>query len=284
MAIEYSHLKAWQIPHATQSYTHKDCILYALGLGFGDEPTNPAQLRFLYERGLQAFPSMAVVLAMGVAWASDPGTGIDYTKVLHAEQSFELHRPLPTHGDVLARTAVVEVIDKGAGRGAIVISQRDLYFDGEVSPTATLRSSLFCRADGGFGGPVTESPKPHPVPEREADAKMAIKTLRQAALIYRLSGDINPLHCDPERAAAAGFREPILHGLCTFGTAVRSALDAAGVDPADVKAGGARFTSPVYPGETLQTEIWRDGEMITYRTHILERDKVALNNGWLRLR
>jgi len=284
MAIEYTHLKGWQIPQATQSYGHKDCILYALGLGFGNEPANPAQLRFLYERGLQAFPSMAVVLATGVSWAADPGTGIDYTRVLHAEQSFELHRPLPTQGEVVGRTSVAEVIDKGAGRGAIVMTQRDLYIDGQATPTATLRSSLFCRADGGFGGPVTESPKPHPVPERAADSRLAIKTLRQAALIYRLSGDVNPLHCDPGVAASAGFREPILHGLCTFGTAIRSALEAAGVDPADVKAGGARFTSPVYPGETLQTEIWRDGALITFRTSILERDKLALNNGWLRLR
>jgi len=284
MAIDYSHLKGWQIPDATQSFGPKDCVLYALGLGFGAEPTDPAQLRFVYERGLQAFPSMAVVLATGVSWAADPGTGIDYTKVLHAEQTFELHRPLPTIGEVVGRTSVAEVIDKGAGRGAILITQRDLYIDGESSPTATLRSTLFCRADGGFGGPVTESPKPHPVPEREPDGKLAIKTLRQAALIYRLSGDVNPLHCDPEVAAAAGFREPILHGLCTFGTAVRSALDTAGVDPACVQAGGARFTSPVYPGETLQTEIWRDSDMITFRTQILDRDKLALNNGWLRLR
>jgi len=284
MAIDYSYLKAWQIPDATQSFGPKDCILYALGLGFGAEPTDPAQLLFVYERGLQAFPSMAVVLATGVSWAADPGTGIDYTKVLHAEQTFELHRPLPTIGEVVGRTSVAEVIDKGAGRGAIVITQRDLYIDGESSPTATLRSTLFCRADGGFGGPVTESPKPHPVPEREADGKLAVKTLRQAALIYRLSGDVNPLHCDPEVAAAAGFREPILHGLCTFGTAIRSALETVGVDPACVQAGGARFTSPVYPGETLQTEIWRDRDMITFRTQILDRDKLALNNGWLRLR
>jgi acyl dehydratase len=284
MAIAYSHLKGWQIPPATQNFGPKECILYALGLGFGNEPTNQAHLRFLYERGLEAFPSMAVVLATGVSWAADPGTGIDYTKVLHAEQTFELHRPLPTKGEVVGRTSVSEVIDKGAGRGAIVITQRDLYIDGESSPTATLKSTLFCRADGGFGGPVTESPKPHPVPEREADGRVAIKTLRQAALIYRLSGDVNPLHCDPAVAAAAGFREPILHGLCTFGTAIRSALEAASIDPAEVKAGGARFTSPVYPGETLETEIWRDSGLVTFRTHISDRDKLALNNGWLRLR
>jgi len=284
MAIDYAHLKAWQISDSTQSYGHKECILYALGLGFGHEPTNPAQLRFVYERDLRAFPSMAVVLATGVSWAADPGTGIDYTKVLHAEQTFELHRPLPTKGEVVGRTRVAEVIDKGAGRGAIVITQRDLYFDGQDSPTATLRSSLFCRADGGFGGPVSESPKPHAMPEREADGRLAITTLRQAALIYRLSGDVNPLHCDPELAASVGFREPILHGLCTFGTAIRSALEAACVDPASVQAGGARFTSPVYPGETLETEIWRDGATITFRTHILDRDARALNHGWLRLR
>jgi acyl dehydratase len=283
MPIDYAHLKAWQIPETAQTYTPKDCIIYALGLGFGDHPTDPEHLKFLYERDLQAFPSMAVVLAMGGSWTANPATGIDYTQLLHAEQSFELHRPLPTKGDVVGRSKVVEVIDKGAGRGAIAISQRDLFIDGEATPTASLRSSAFCRANGGFGGPVTESPKAHPVPARPADGTFAIKTLRQAALLYRLSGDANPLHADPAVAAAAGFPEPILHGLCTFGTAIRSALAAAGVPASSVTAGGARFTAPVFPGETLETEIWREGQMVTFRTTVVDRAKLALNNGWLRV-
>ncbi len=280
MTIDYNSLMNWEIPDAFQEYSQKDCILYALGLGFGGDPTDSKQLRYVYEKDLVPFPSMAVVLAMGGSWARAEGTGIDFTQLLHAEAGFEIHRPLPVKGSVVSKTRVTDVIDKGPGRGAIVISQRQLFLNGEPSPMATFRSSSFCRADGGFGGPVTVSPKPHPIPDRAPDLRIRIKTLPQSALIYRLSGDYNELHCDPEIAQNAGFERPILHGLCSFGTAVRSVVEGFDLDPVTVKGAGVRFTSPVYPAETLETAIWRDSDIISFRTRVTERDVLVLNHGW----
>jgi len=271
----------WRIPDAFQQYSEKDCILYALGLGFGSDPSDFQQLRYVYERNLVPFPAMAVVLAMGGSWARAEGTGIDFTQLLHAEIAFEIHRPLPVKGSVVSKTHVTDIIDKGAGRGAIVISQRQLFWNGEASPVVTLRSSSFCRADGGFGGPVTVSPKPHPIPDRMPDLTISIKTLPQSALIYRLSGDYNELHSDPEVAKKAGFDRPILHGLCSFGVALRAVVEGFELDPTTVKGAGVRFTAPVYPGETLETKIWRDSDVISFRTRVVERDLLVLNNGWL---
>ena len=279
MAIDYDRLIAWPIPDASQDYAQKDCILYALGLGFGSDPLDPAQLRHAYERDLEPFPTMALVLAVGEAWARDPRTGITYAQVLHAEQRFELHRPLPVRASVLGRSRIAEVIDKGPGRGAIVVAERRLFIDGDAQPVATLRSSLFCRADGGFGGPVTAGAKPEPLPEREPDRVARLATSPRSALLYRLSGDMNELHADPEIAAKAGFRAPILHGLCSFGMAVRSVVAALGVEPRTVTGGGVRFTAPVYPGETLETAIWFDAATARFRTRVVERDVLALDYG-----
>ena len=284
MAIDYNQLINFAIPDAVQNYDERDCILYALGLGFGADPVDPRQLRYVYEKDLVAFPAMAVILAMGSSWARQDETGITYAQLLHAEQQFQIHRPLPIKGSVVSRSRVSEVIDKGEGRGAIVVAERRLFIDGEETPSATLSTTLFCRADGGFGGPVTASPKPRPFPDGEPDLEISIATLPQAALIYRLSGDDNPLHSDPAVAAKAGFNAPILHGLCSFGIAVRSVVEGLDLDPAMVTGGGARFTAPVYPGETLTTSIWRAAEGAYFRTRIADRDLMALNHGWITAR
>jgi acyl dehydratase len=143
-----------------------------------------------------------------------------------------------------------------------------------------MSSTTFLRGDGGFGGPSGPTPEPHRLPERQPDISVDLPTLPQAGLIYRLSGDYNPLHADPAVAAGAGFSRPILHGLCTFGVAGRAVLRAC-CDNDQRRLGSfrARFSAPVYPGETIRTEIWRDAQTISFRARVPERDIVVLGNG-----
>ena len=281
MTIDPERLLDWPIPDALQSYDERDCILYALGLGFGDDPLDPRQLRHVYERNLEPFPSLALVLAAGPRWASDPATGIDYSRVVHAEQSFTLARPLPTCASVRSRSRVTDVIDKGADRGAIVTSERALFFGDDDVPAALLSSSLFCRGDGGFGGPPSPSPKRPALPEGEPDARVSMAIPPNLALLYRLSGDLNPLHADPAVAATAGFRAPILHGLSSFGLALRGAVLGTDLAPAALTGAGVRFSGPVYPGETIETDLWLQAGRLAFRSRVPAREALVLDNGWI---
>lgn len=281
MTIDPERLLDWPIPDAHQSYDERDCILYALGLGFGDDPLDPRQLRHVYERNLEPFPSLALVLAAGPRWASDPATGIDYSRVVHAEQSFTLARPLPTRASVHSRSRVTDVVDKGADRGAIITFERALFFGDDDVPTALLSSSLFCRGDGGFGGPPSPSPKRPALPEGEPDARVSMAIPPNLALLYRLSGDLNPLHADPAVAATAGFRAPILHGLSSFGLALRGAVEGTDLAPAALTGAGVRFSGPVYPGETIETDIWRQAGRLAFRSRVPAREALVLDNGWI---
>ncbi|MDP6342977.1 MAG: MaoC/PaaZ C-terminal domain-containing protein, partial [Alphaproteobacteria bacterium] len=258
MAIDYDKLLNWPFPEVVQTYTSRDSILYALGVGLNMDPLDEAQLRFTYEDAMQALPTMGVVLATPGFWVKDPDTGVDWVKVLHGEQGLRLHRPLPAEATVVATNKVTEIVDKGEGKGALLLQERVVVDQATGEALATLYSTTFARGDGGFGGP-TEGARPvHALPEREPDTVCDLPTLPQAALIYRLSGDYNPLHADPKVAAGGGFKAPILHGLCTFGVAghaiLRSYCD---YDPTRFKAMSLRFSSPVYPGETIRTEMWR---------------------------
>jgi len=280
MAIDYKKLKSWPFKDIEHRYEAKDTILYALGLGAGSDPMDEADLRFVYEEGLAALPTMAVVLGYPGFWVKDPATGVNWKKVLHGEQGIVLHKPLPATGTAIGRTRVDEIVDKGAGKGALMYSTREVIDKTSGALLATLTSTSFMRGDGGFGGPSGPSPEPHTLPTRAPDLSVDLKTLPQAALIYRLSGDYNPLHADPKVAAAGGFPRPILHGLCTFGVAGRAILKACcGNDPGKLKSIKVRFSAPVFPGETIRTEIWRDGKSISYRARVVERDLVVLNNG-----
>jgi acyl dehydratase len=281
MAIDYQRLKNWPFPEVEHKYAAKDTILYALGLGLGADPMDRDQLPFVYEEGLKALPTMAVVLGLPGQWAQNPETGISWKLVLHGEQGLVLHRPLPPAGRVVARTVIEEIIDKGKDKGALVYSRRDIRDKETGALLASLTSTSFLRGDGGFGGPAGPTKAPHPLPERAPDLTAEITTLPQAALIYRLSGDYNPLHADPEIAKMAGFPRPILHGLCTFGVAGHALLKTlCGYDPARFKSMQVRFSSPVFPGETVRTEIWREGQTrFGFRCRIVERDVVAINNG-----
>lgn len=280
MAIDYDKLMRISIPDRVQDYTWKDTALYALGLGLGLDPMRRADLPFVYEKDLQALPTMAVVMAHPGFWVRDLETGIDWVKVVHGEQGLTLHQPLPVQGRVIGQSRVTEVIDKGAGRGALIYVERKIIDSARDALLATVRQVIFARGDGGFGGPPRDQPAPHPLPDRTPDLVHDMPTSTQAALIYRLSGDFNPLHADPAVAKGAGFDRPILHGLATYGISGRSIIAAlADNDASRLTDLDARFTAPVFPGETFRTEIWRDGPVVSFRTRCLERDVIAISNG-----
>jgi len=280
MPIDAEKLLSWPFPDLEHTYGVRDTMLYALGTGAGADPTDAADLPFVYEDGLKALPSMAVVLGYPGFWLKEQNTGVDWTRLLHGEQGMILHAPLPVAGTVIGRTRVTGLIDKGAGKGALLLSKRDVIDKASGTLLATLTSTTFLRGDGGFGGPSGPTTAPHKIPDRAPDASLDLPTLPQAALIYRLSGDYNPLHADPKVAAAAGFPRPILHGLCTYAVACRALLKlAAGDDPSRMKSMGVRFSAPVFPGETIRTHIWRDGDEVSFRCSVVERGIKVLDNG-----
>jgi acyl dehydratase len=280
MAIVYEKLLALKVPDIEHTYTGRDSILYALGLGFGQDPMNQNELAFVYEKNLKALPTFALVLGYSPYWLRNPQSGVNWTKVVHGEQGLVLHRPVMTEGQVIGATRIIDVIDKGDGKGALVLSERKVTDKASGELIATLSQTTFCRGDGGFGGPPREAPAPHPIPDRAPDLSCDLPTRPEMALIYRLSGDVNPLHADPDFAAAAGFPRPILHGIATFGVAGHAILKTAcGYDPAKLTAMKGRFSAPVYPGETIRTQIWRDGAVISFRSTVVERNVVAINNG-----
>ncbi len=280
MPIDYDKLLALKIPEVEQTYTDKDAILYALGVGLGYDPLDIEQLAFLYEKNLKVLPTFAAVLGYPGFWIKNLDTGIDWVRILNAEQAVVLHRPLQPQGTVIGRTRILEVIDKGADKGALIYSERKVSDKASGAPIATVTQTTFARGDGGFGGPKRDSPPPHPIPERKPDFACELPTRPEMALIYRLSGDRNPLHIDPEVAKAAGFERPILHGLATFGVVGHAVLKSVcGYDPARLVAFGGRFSAPVFPGETIRTEIWRDGNVVSFRALATERNAIVMNNG-----
>jgi acyl dehydratase len=284
MPLDYDRLLALDLPPVEQTYTARDTMLYALGLGFGHDPMDEAQLSFIYEKDLKALPTMACVLGHSGSLMRARLPDLDWVKVVHGEQSVHLHRSLPPAATVIGKSRIVDVIDKGAGKGAILVTERVLTDKTSGETLATLTHSTFARGDGGFGGPRRESPPPHPVPERAPDIVCDIATRPEMALIYRLSGDYNPLHAEPAFAKAAGFPRPILHGLGTFGIAGRAILqNLCGYDPARLVAIQGRFSAPVFPGETIRTEMWQEGSekgsSVSFRCRVIARDVVAITNG-----
>ncbi len=280
MPIDAEKLLNWPFEDLEHTYQARDTMLYALGVGAGSDPMDESDLKFVYEDGLAALPSMAVVLGYPGFWLKEQNTGADWRRLLHGEQGLVLHHPLPTSGTVIGRTRVTGLVDKGEGKGALLYSKRDVFDKASGTHLATLTSTSFLRGDGGFGGASGPTRAPHAIPDRAPDATLDLPTLPQAALIYRLSGDYNPLHADPKVAAAGGFPRPILHGLCTYAVACRALLRlACDNDPSRLKAMDVRFSAPVYPGETIRTEIWRDGAVISFRCTVVERALKVLDNG-----
>ncbi len=280
----YERLLQYKIPEVTHTLTQRDTLLYALGVGLGADPMDEKQLRFVYEKNLAALPTMAVILAAPHAWIKKTGTGFG-EKSVHGEQTFTIHKPLPVEGDLVGVPKLLSVIDKGIeggkNRGAVITTERKVYDKKTGDLLSTLVSTSFCRGDGGFGGPTGPSRAPHAIPQTPPQLTCDLPTLPQAALIYRLSGDYNILHADPSHAQKVGFPRPILHGLCTFGVAGHALLKTlCDYEPARFNSMEARFSSPVYPGETLRTEMWKNGSVVSFRCTVPARDNtVVLNNG-----
>ena len=280
MPIDYEKLINWKIPEVAQQFTRRDTMLYALGVGLGADPCDASELKFVYEQNLQALPTMAIILGYPGPWHAHPDTGITRSHVVHGEQSFVIHRPLPVEGEIAGLTKVTGVVDKGKDKGALVMTECTVRDKAGGNTLCTLTSTSFCRADGGFGGPAGPAKTPHPIPATPPDAVCDLPTLPQAALIYRLSGDYNPLHAEPAAAQKAGYPRPILHGRCTFSVAGHAILKTCcGYDPARFRSMEGRFSSPVYPGETIRTEIWRNGSIVSFRSTVPARGVTVLNNG-----
>ncbi|MFT3721073.1 MaoC/PaaZ C-terminal domain-containing protein [Pseudorhodoferax sp.] len=291
MPIDPRHLLSRSFPVIDHDYTLRDTQLYALGLGLGADPLDAGQLRYVYEgqdgTALRTMPTMANVLAYPGFWAREPDTGITWQKLLHAEQEIHLHAPLPASGRVRGATRITGLWDKGAGKGAFLQQTRDITDAATGQLLASVVQLSLLRGDGGFGDGGSEGapPAPHAMPDGAPDQVCELATPAQLALIYRLSGDLNPLHADPSVAAAAGFSRPILHGMALMGVAAHAVLRTVLAYDATRFAGmRVRFTAPALPGDTLRTEMWVRGETVSLRTTAVERGVVVLNNARVSLR
>jgi len=278
MPLDPERLLAFQIPEVRQRVTPRDAVFYALSVGLGQDPLDARQLGFTdADRPFQVMPTMAAVLGHPGFWLADERTGVDAAQLVHGEQAVILHRPLPASGEVIGRTSVTGLVDKGAGRGALLYSEKLVTDAATGSLLATTCSTTFLRADGGFGQERGDARPPHPVPQQEPDLVIDLPTRPEQALLYRLNGDSNPLHSDPAAAAAAGFPRPILHGLCTMGVVCHALLRGlGGYDAEAMRHMELRFAAPVFPGETIRTEMWHDG---SFRARVTERGVVVVNNG-----
>ncbi|MET7638705.1 MaoC/PaaZ C-terminal domain-containing protein [Streptomyces sp. NPDC005438] len=272
----------------------RDVLLYHLGLGAGRRATSPAELPYVLESRLRVLPSFATVAGghmASMAALSAPGVDVDLAAVLHAGQRLELHRPVPASGRARLDTRVLEVHDKG--RAAVLVVRSEAT-DRE-GPLWTATAQLYVRGEGGFGG-ERGTARRHVPPERDPDLVVDYPVAENQALLYRLSGDLNPLHADPGFARLAGFPRPVLHGLCTYGMALRAVVDGLlDGDTERVLSLDARFAGVVYPGETLRLRMWRGsgdldagstrGEQFSLTAEVVERaGELALTDGLVRCR
>jgi acyl dehydratase len=280
MSLDPHRILNWPFEERVQTYTARDTMLYALSVGLGADPVSLQQLRFVTERNLAALPTMAMILGWPGLWFADRATGIDATTVVNGGQGLVLHERIPAEATVRSQTRVTGLIDKGAGRGALIYLERTIVDHASGRRLATVSTTLFCRNDGGFGGSgglVQAEPR---VPDREPDLTVDLPSLPQSHLLYRLNGDHHPLHVDPEFARSVGFPGPILHGLCTFGMAGHALLQAVcGYEPRGLTSLRARFSAPVFPGETLTVGIWREDAAVSYRAWVRARNSIVLDNG-----
>jgi len=262
------------------SWNEQHCQLYALATGFGQDPVDERELRYVIEGpDLHVSPTVAVTLYWDYRWME--ASGVNLALSLHGEQRNVFHRPIPPTGRGRVVSRITGVFDKGPGRGLVVECTQVVHDVASGEPVATNVIYNFARADGGIGYSSGPAPKPHLLPDRAPDAAMPGTTRPEQALLYRQLGDRNPLHADPATARAAGFERPILHGMCTYGFAARAVLaTACDYYPGRLASIGARISAPVYPGDTLRTEVWRDGDVVSFRTLVPERGNVVvLNNG-----
>jgi acyl dehydratase len=262
-------------------YADKDVMLYALSLGVCDDPQDRNELPFVYEKELRALPSMTAVLAYPGAWIANPDFKVNFVKLLHGEQRAKFFKPLPAEGVIRGEYEISAVIDKGADKGALVYFDKLLYDNSNGEHLATVTNGLFLRGDGGCGSYGDAPENLQKAPERAPDFVDEMVTSDRAALLYRLNGDRNPIHADPDVAEKAGFGVPILHGLCTYGicgfSVLRKAFD---YDSSRMKSLDLRFSAPVLPGETIQVEGWETGGGVAFQARVKERDKLVISNGF----
>jgi acyl dehydratase len=283
MGLDHSLVGVPSEPHL-RSWDSKDALLYAVGVGAGlGDPLQ--ELEFTTENceGIeqQVLPTYAVLIAQ--APMSGSLGDFDRAMLVHAEQHFELHRPLPVAGTVRTTSTVTGIYDKGSG--ALVVTENVAVDAATGEPLVTSRSGVFIRGQGGFGGPRSTDP-PWSLPDRAPAHQVVRETRPEQALLYRLSGDRNPLHVDPKFAARGGFSQPILHGLCTYGVTGRALLRVlCDGDPARFRSMSGRFTRPVLPGEPLTISIWREEGSDTALFQTARADgEVVIDRGRVQIR
>jgi len=279
MPIDLDRAIGAELDGGTFSWGEEDVILYNLGVGAGDPPDDPAELKYAYEADLRAVPAFGTIppFAVMMSLGAVDGLDLELSRVLHGDQTLTVHAPIPTSGTVTQSGKVVEVYDKG--KGALIVLEIVSTLEKTGEALFTNRSGVYVRGEGGFGG----DPGPaagNPAPERDPDFVVESKTLPQQALLYRMaSGDKNPLHADPGFAAFAGFERPILHGLCTYGIVCKAVVESAlGGDSTRVREYAARFTGHVFPGETLVTSIWSEPDRHVFSATTKERGSTVLSN------
>jgi len=277
--LDAERLLRYKVPGAHDVYDPRDTILYALGTGAGLAP-HVDELNLVFERDLKALPTIAFVLGTPGFWAMDPAVGLDWPRILHGEQSLVLYRPLQAQGAIIGSTRVGELADKGPGKPALLRIYRTLT-DESGAKVADISEVWVLREAGGFGGErALAGPPPVIVPETPPTHSVDLPTSLQQALIYRLSGDRNPLHVEAETARVGGFDQPILHGLSSLGLAARALVHMhCGGDPMRLSSIAARFTAPVVPGDTIRTQSWQDADRIVFQSIAIERGVVVIDGG-----
>jgi len=269
---------------AERSWDSKDALLYAVGVGAGlGDPLTELEFTTENSEGIeqQVLPTYAVLIAQGRT--SGSLGDFDRAMLVHAEQAIELHRPLPVAGTVRTTSTVTGIYDKGSG--ALVVTENVAVDAATGEPLATTRSSAFIRGEGGFGG-ERGTDAAWERPDREPDHQVTYQTRPEQALVYRLSGDRNPLHVDPKFAARGGFDRPILHGLCTYGVTGRALLHVlCDSDPARFLSMSGRFSRPVWPGEALTISVWRqDGSDTALFQTTKDDGTVVIDRGRMQVR
>ncbi len=283
-AVTAQRLMALHIPTLHHRYTERDTMLYALAVGAGADPLDETDLRWTHEEALQALPTLATVVAWDRSWT--PASGIDWPRVVHGDQQLRLLQPLAPAAHVRAEACVTQVLDKGAGRGALVRVQTSLFDAGTGQALAVASTGFFARGNGGCGSAGPPAEPPVQLPTHPPDHEARVRTLPQQALLYRLCGDRNPIHAVPGLARRSGFERPVLHGLCSYGMAARVLVRAfAEGDASRLATLDVRFSSPLYPGETLHFECWQDGPLqLLFRARCAERGHLVLDQGRATLR
>lgn len=279
MALDADRLMHLDIPSRSVHYSDRDVMLYALAVGAGAQG-GASDLDLVYEENLKVVPSFANSLAFDDSWF--PSGGVELSHVVHGSLDLTFHGPLAAAGATQIGTSIAGLVDKGDGRGGIIVQETSIEQAGQKVCKSI--SNLFVRGGGGFGGSVGTQPPSVKLPDLPPDVVTIVPTTRSQASLFRLLGDRNPLHIDPAAARQSGFDRPILHGACTFGigclTVVRSFC---GGDPARLKRLAARFAGPLFPGQALQFSFWHDDEGVFFRAAAADSGAAVLDGGLARI-